>query len=381
MINGEISVRPEEFAAAVGWVAKWIQAKPAIPIQAGIAIEAGPGEITLTAYGENATARAKVSAESLSTATGRMIVSGRLLAALAATFGKRDPVTVTADGEGSVRLSAGRWSGTLPAFAEADWPTLPDALPEVGRVVGDDLATAVERVGAARGTDPKAGVMFMLMHLHFTGDRLELAATDRYRFALTSVPVDLAGNLPFDSLTPFAENMVEAAGAFAGPGHVTIGAEPGSLSLTGPRRQIVMRLGASDKPWPIDALHSYITSAMAQDGEVELAPDEIAMPLKRAGITGGRAGLARVRIEQDALLIGGAGEGVDGDEEVAVEYAGEKAEGFFNAGYFGAAFTSAPGRKVRIRFSTGGEQMRLPIIAYCEDDPHWRYITMPVRQL
>jgi DNA polymerase-3 subunit beta len=378
-IIGEISVRPEEFAAAVAWVAKWVTTKPVVPIQAGIAIEAADGEITLTAYSENATARAKVSAESLSTATGRSVVSGRLLAALAATFGKGKPVTIAA-ADGSVQLTAGKWTGRLPAMADQDWPTLATALPEIGRVNGDALAAAVERVGVARGTDPAAGPVFMLMHLGFGGEGLDLGATDRYRVAFTSVPFEYAGNLPFDRLTPFAENMVEAAGAFAGPGDVVLGADPGSLSLTGPRRQIVMRLGTVEGGWPVDAMTSYLTTGMAQPAEVEIDPAEIVMPLRRAGITSGKGALARIEIADGVLRLGGADdEGTDGDEEIGVDYAGERGHGYVNAKYFGDAFATAPGKVVRIKFSTG-DQLRLPVIAYCEDDPHWRYLTMPVRK-
>lgn len=378
-IIGETKVRPEELTAAVAWVAKWITAKPIVPIQAGIAIDVDGEQVTLTAYSENATARAVVRAEG--SGTGRAVVSGRLLAALAATFGKRDPVTISGD-DGGVHLSAGKWKGRMPVMAEQDWPTLAGALPEIGRCAGDELAAAVERVGVARGTDEKAGTVFLLMHVGFTADgRMEFGATDRYRVAMTSIGVELAGNLPFDRLTPFAENMTEAAGAFAGAEHVTIGADPGSMSLTSDKRQVVMRLGAVDGGWPVDIMRGYLARGMEQTGEIQLTPDEIAMPLRRAGITGGKAGLARVRIGAAVMAVGGADSesGSDGDDEIEVDYDGEAAEGHFNAKYLGDAFTSAPGKTVRIKFTPG--QMTMPIAASCDDDPHWRYITMPVRKL
>jgi DNA polymerase-3 subunit beta len=379
-IIGEISVRPEEFSAAVAWVAKWVTAKPVVPIQAGIAIEAGPNGLTLTAYGENATARAQVGAE-FSSAIGTSVVSGRLLAALAGTFGKREPVVITADGA-AVRMVVGKWTGQLPAMPEQDWPTLASSATEVGRCVGDDLAAAVERVGVARGTDPKAGSVFMLMHLGLGGEGLELGCTDRYRVAMTSIPFEYAGNLPFDQVTPFAEDMVEAAGAFAGPDPITVGADPGVMSLTGPRRQVVLRLGTTSDgtPWPVEVLRGYITTAMNQPAEVEVMPDEIAMPLKRAGITGGKSGLARIQIADGALTIGAAeDDGAAGDESISVEYTGEAGHGYLNARYFGDAFTSAPGKAVRLKFGTG-DQISKPVVAYCDTDPHWRYLTMPVRK-
>lgn len=379
-ITGEISVRPEEFAAAVAWVAKWVTAKPVVPIQAGIAIEAGPDGIALTAYSENVTARAKVAADGMTDASGTTVVSGRLLAALAATFGKGKAVALATSGS-ALHIASGKWKGTLPTMADQDWPTLPTALPEIGRCGGQVLADEVARIGVAAGTDPAAGAVFMLMHLGLGGDRLELGATDRYRVALTSIPFEYAGSLPFSQLTPFAEHMVEAAGAFAGPDHVTVGADPGALSLTNDRRQIVMRLGSVEGGWPATVMHGYIDKAMAQAADTEIKPEEIAMPLKRAGITGGKGALARVRISGGVMAIGGADDdsGADGDEEIEVDYDGPAGEGYFNTRYLGDAFATAPGKVTRIKFGTDG-QMRLPVLTFCDDDPHWRYITMPIRK-
>jgi DNA polymerase III sliding clamp (beta) subunit (PCNA family) len=69
-ITGDISVRPQAFAAAVAWAVKWIAGRPAAPIAAGVALDVADGTLSLTTYNETVTARATVAIEGLATGTG-----------------------------------------------------------------------------------------------------------------------------------------------------------------------------------------------------------------------------------------------------------------------------------------------------------------------
>lgn len=386
-ITGEITVAPRPFAAAVGWAAKWIAAKPVVPIHAGLSVEVAGDAVEIRATGENASAMARVGLDGLAAdGKGRAVVSGRLLAELAGTFAAGKPVTLRGTAKG-IELAAGRFTATLPAFAEEDFPALPGDLPPLGSVGGDALADAVRRVSVAAADDGTKGAMFILTHVGFGADgQLEFMATDRYRVAVTSVPWTANSSGPegfLASATPLSAVLADAAAAFAGPDLVTIGYDGRSLSLTNPARSLVMRLGdPGENGWPVDTMRRNIALADGYDGEVLLDPGELAMPLKRAALVRGKVGPVKLGLADGTLTIASADAELDqdGNEEIDVAWAGPPASVAFNPQYLAEALASAPGDKVRMRLQVA-EFTRRPVVLSCDDDPHWRHVIVPVIDL
>src|SRR3982750_2810865 len=144
MIKGSITVRPQAFAAAAKWAAKFIALKPAAPVQGGLLLEVDDSGLTVTAYSEHITARAYVPVEGAG--EGRVVVSGRLLAELAGTFPDKE-VTITGDEAAEqVTITVGRWRGTLPSMDLSEWPSLAEAPAAIGVVGGDALASLIAAV-------------------------------------------------------------------------------------------------------------------------------------------------------------------------------------------------------------------------------------------
>jgi DNA polymerase-3 subunit beta len=377
-ITGDISVKPQAFAAAVAWAVKWIAGRPAAPIAAGVALDVADGTLSLTTYNETVTARATVAIEGLSTGTGRAIVSGRLLADLAATFKAGKPVNISTGENGHVVLTVGRWTGTLPTFLESDWPSLPAEVAAVGTVAGDAFATAVGRVGVAVANDDTKGRVFTLMYVGFENGTLSLYATDRYRVAKTVLPWTAAGEIS-TSATPYGSMLIDAAGSFAGPDAVTIGLDGSAMSLTTATRSLTMRLGdPGENGWPAEVMDNNIALADAYDGLAVLTPAEVVLPLKRASIVRGKAGPVKLAFSEGTLTIASS-EGQleqDGNEEVDVPYDGKPGSMAFDPTYLVTALASVPGDTVEMRFQVA-EFTRRPVVLSAAGDPHWRHVIVP----
>ena len=140
------------------------------------------------------------------------MVSGRLLSDITRALPAK-PVEVGVEGS-RMLLSCGSAKFSLPAMPVEDYPTLP-TLPEETGVVGADLfAEAVGQVAIAAGKDDTLP-MLTGIRVEIVGDKVVLAATDRFRLAVreltwaTSAPdLDAAVLVPAKTLAEAAKSVV-----------------------------------------------------------------------------------------------------------------------------------------------------------------------------
>lgn len=377
-ISSQITVKPEQFRAAVGWAAKWIAGKPVVPVHAGLSLTVLGQQLRIGAFSENVTAHAVVDAGVIS-ADGphTAIVSGRLLDALVGACDAKKPITLSGNDDGTeITLTSGRFVATMPAMSEDDYPALPGALPAVATVSGAAFAEAVARVGVASGKeDAKAGVA-RAMRLGLNPDgTLELIASDSIRVATCSVRavvIDadaIGGGI---GATPLGATLIGAAASFDGPDDIEIGYDGNVLSLTSPTRSMTVRLLKVE--YPLEVFRGFFGIEQAETMTIE--PAELAGPLKRASIVRGKDGPVRVTVSAGTLAIAAAeAETRNGSAEpIDVDYAGDGIEMGFNPDFFADALHSAPGPKVTVGFTAP----RKPITVTCADDPTWRHILVPV---
>lgn len=375
-----ITLDAKEFAGAVSWAAKWIDSRAAMPVQRGLMLE-GTSDTTLTisAYSENATARAVVDLEPVvgEDASGRAVVSGRLLAELCGALGSVRTVTLHSEGD-AVVLTAGKFVATLPAMPDEDYPALPGELPALGTAVGDDLAAAVGRVAiAAKRDGDSAGDLAWSAMAFVFGESLELGATDRSRCAMTGIGWTSAME-PGSYLltTPIATVLLDAAGSFAGPGPVRIGSDGRLLSLTTPTRSLTVRTISIDGDgYPINALRTYFaaptTHTLVMDATAAV------LPLKRAKIVTGKGRVIQITIRPGEMWFGATeteGGGKSGDVIDIDGYDGEEFVVGLDPVLFGEALATASGTKVQIDFTLNP---RKGLILSCADEPNWRHLLMP----
>jgi DNA polymerase-3 subunit beta len=174
VIKGSLTAKPQVFAAAVGWAAKFVVAKPAKPVEAGIMLDAADGALTVISYSENVSTRAVVPVDG--DAQGRAVVSGRLLAALVGTLASK-PVTLEGDGDDHLKLTAGSFRGTLPTMGEDEYPDPPAVPAPIGTVAGQAFADMVHRVAVAASGDLTNRIALAGLHLSFVDDTVTALAT------------------------------------------------------------------------------------------------------------------------------------------------------------------------------------------------------------
>lgn len=383
-ITSEITVKPVEFAAAVGWTAKFVSTKPVVPVHGALVLDIDENMfLTISAFSENVMARAVVDTEGLDdgTPSGRAIVSGRLLDQLAGTFGGSKPVVISGSEDGkALILTSGRFVATLPLMDESEYPAMPAAPPVIGTVAGDRLAVAVAQARVAVHNDDDRGIALMCMHVEF-GPEIRIMGTDRYRAAKVDLIWRAGGGVhDLEPATPLGSLMGDAATAFAGPDTVEIGYDGNMLAFTSPTRTLAMRLidlhdDKGDLIWPAPQLAAGFEQERPHTITIDRA--EMAMPLKRAGIVRGKDGPVRVTIGNGELVIGAA-EGQtkrDSTDAIDVDYDGEPVVIGFNPDYLAEALKSAPGERVTLHFGDPRKHSTLT----CDADPAWRHILMPIR--
>ncbi|WP_157979611.1 DNA polymerase III subunit beta [Kribbella monticola] len=211
----------QEFATAVGWVAKGLPRHTGTPILLGLLLTAGPDGATIS--GTDQAVSARISLHCQIDAEGTCLVPGRILAEITKLL-PPGPVTLTADGH-RFAISCGDAVYSLPLLPLADYPATgsPAAEYELALEAGA-FAAAVEQVAVSAARDDVVPALTGI-NLNFSGDAVELASTDRYRLGIARVEVTEQAN-PYEVLVP-AKVLAELTRAFAGDGGRLL------LSLTG----------------------------------------------------------------------------------------------------------------------------------------------------
>ena len=172
-------VERDVLAEAVAWAARSLPARPPVPVLAGLLLVADEGKLSLSGFDYEVSAR--VEAEADIDEPGTVLVSGRLLADISRSLPNR-PVEISTDGV-RVIVVCGSSRFTLPTLPVDEYPALPQMPTVSGAVPGDVFAAAVVQVATAAGRDDTLPVLTGV-RVEIEGDRITLAATDRYRFAV-----------------------------------------------------------------------------------------------------------------------------------------------------------------------------------------------------
>ncbi len=170
-------------ANAVSWTARTLPTRPAVPVLAGIRIEAtSEGGLDLTTFDYEVSARSHISAEVET--PGVILVHGRLLTEISKSLPNR-PVEFSYDGS-KVNVTCGSSRFTLGAMQVEDYPGLPEMPEHAGSIDVDDFTKAVSQVTVAAGRDESLPLLTGVK-MEIRGEQLTLLATDRYRLALREI--------------------------------------------------------------------------------------------------------------------------------------------------------------------------------------------------
>lgn len=340
----------EDFADAVAWVARSLPTRPpSNPVLAGVLITGSDNGLTIAGFDFDVSAEVQVPAEIAS--AGTVLVSGRLLSDITRALPAK-PVEVSVDGS-RMLLNCGSAKFSLPAMPVEDYPALP-ALPEETGVVAADLFTeAVGQVAVAAGRDDTLP-MLTGIRVEISGDKVVLAATDRFRLAVreltwsTATPdIDAAVLVPAKTLAEGAKSVASGADVHLALG---TGASVGEERLLGIRsggRRSTTRLLDTEFPKYRQLLPAEHT-AVATIGVAELIE-----AIKRVALVADRGAQVRMEFGPDSLRLSAGADGVGlAEEDLDVEFAGEPLTIAFNPTYLTDGLGSLHSDRVTFGFTT-----------------------------
>lgn len=372
-------VERDVLADAVAWTARTLPTRPSVPVLAGILLDAGEtdGRQRLRLSGFDYEVSAQVSVDIETEEAGQTLVSGRLLAEITRNLPPQT-VEISTDGP-KVVVTCGSAKFTLNTMPVEDYPSLPE-MPGVSGTIGSDVfAAAVSQVAVAAGRDDTLP-MLTGIRVEIEGEKITLAATDRYRLAvrelgwkpenpdLSAVALVPAKTLhdTAKSLTSGAEVAIALSGSDTGEG---------MMGFEGGGRRTTTRLLDGEFP-KYRALLPDTFNTVA-----EVSRSEFVEAVKRVSLVAERNTPLRLAFSQGALVLeAGTGEDAQAVETLEAELDGEDIQIAFNSGFLLDGLGAIGTDVARLHFTTSTKPAILTGKPAEEgSSPEYRYLIMPVR--
>jgi DNA polymerase-3 subunit beta len=252
---------------------------------------------------------------------------------------------------------------------DEDYPRLPDMPTTAGTISSSVFARAVAQVAVAAGKDDTLP-MLTGVRMEISGDRVTLAATDRYRLAVRELTWSPANPGAADAqvLVP-ARTLADAARSLTGDSEITIalsttGSGEGIIGFSGTGRRTTTRLlDAQFPPYRTLLPTEFSVTAEAPVGVLTEA-------VKRVALVADRGNPVRLDFAEGGLTLsaGGDDEG-KAEENLEVDYDGEPIA--IEAPTARLLFTT-PTKPAVIRPAAGPS-------ATTGEAPEYTYLIMPVR--
>ncbi len=367
-------VAREDLADAVAWVAKSLPSRPPVPVLGGILLEVQGSTLVVAGFDYEVSTRAEVSVDADS--AGRVLVSGRLLAEITRALPSSKPVELQTDGS-RVVITGGSARFTLPTMPVEDYPPLPAMPAASGKVDAAAFAEAVVQTAVAAGRDDTLP-MLTGVRVEIEGEKLTLAATDRFRLAVRELSwTPDAPDMSTAVLVP-ARTLADAAKSLGGSHEVIVGLGDGLLGLQAGGRRTTVRLLDVEFVKYRSLLPSEHTTT------VDVPVGELGEAIKRVALVTDRGHHLRMQVTDGVLTLTAGGD----DEGRAEEALGVEADGAelliaFNPSYLLDGLGVLHADTVRLAFTTPSRPaLLLPLVTKDDEqavDPAYRYLVMPAR--
>ncbi|MFJ3200303.1 DNA polymerase III subunit beta [Streptomyces sp. NPDC086989] len=372
----KIRVERDVLAEAVAWAARSLPARPPVPVLAGLLLKAEEGTLSLSGFDYEVSARVSVEADVEE--DGTVLVSGRLLADICRALPNR-PVEISTDGvRATVVCGSSRF--TLHTLPVEEYPALPQMPTATGTVPGEVFASAAAQVAIAAGRDDTLPVLTGV-RIEIEGDRVTLASTDRYRFAVREFlwkPENPDASAV--ALVP-AKTLLDTAKSLTSGDTVTLalsgsGAGEGLIGFEGAGRRTTTRLLEGDLP----KYRTLFPTEFNSVAVIETAP--FVEAVKRVALVAERNTPVRLSFEQGVLIL----EAGSSDDAQAVERVDAKLEGddisiAFNPTFLLDGLSAIDSPAAQLSFTTSTKPALLsgrPAVD-AEADEAYKYLIMPVR--
>jgi DNA polymerase-3 subunit beta len=378
----ELRVERDALADAVGWTARSLPARPPMQVLLGLLLEVGDDGLEISGFDYEVSSRVRIDA--IATEPGRLLVPGRLLAEIVRALPAL-PVELRLEGT-RVVLTCGAARFTLPTLPVEDYPPLPPMPVPAGSLESDVFGAAVAQVALAAGRDDTLPVLTGV-RLEIEGENLTLAATDRYRLAVRTLPWKPATpDVSVTALVP-ARTLADTAKALtAGPEVVlalsAAGAGEGMIGFEGSGRRTTSRLLDGEFP----KYRSLLPSESSAIAEVQTAP--FVEAVKRVSLVAARNAPVRLAFSGDGVVLeAGGADDAQASEQLKCGWEGDTSGGpfqiAFNPAYLLDGLSAVDSDTTTLSF-TGptrpavltGKRAETPVAGVPAD---YRYLLMPVR--
>jgi len=339
----------DDFADAVAWVARSLPSRPTVPVLAGVLLTGSDDGLTISSFDYEVSAEVQIPAEIA--APGTVLVSGRLLSEITRALPNK-PVDLSVEGT-RVSLTCGSARFSLPTMAVEDYPALPELPAETGSVPADLFAEAIGQVAVAAGRDDTLP-MLTGIRVEISGDRMVLAATDRFRLAVreltwtTKTPdVEAAVLVPAKTLAEAAKTGLDGSEVQLALGAGPSVGQDGLLGIRSEGKRSTTRLLDAEFPKFRQLLPTEHT-AMATIGVGELTE-----AITRVALVADRGAQVRMEFADDVLhLSAGADDVGRAEEDLPVSFSGEPLTIAFNPGYLTDGLGALHSERVTFGFTT-----------------------------
>ncbi len=379
----ELRVERDALADAVLWGARSLPARPPMQVLLGLLLEAGPGSLAVSGFDYEMSSRTVVDAAV--DVEGLALVPGRLLADIVRSLPAL-PVELRLE-QGRVVLTCGPARFTLPTMQAEDYPALPGMPEPAGALESDVFAAAVAQVAVAAGrvdTLPQlTGV-----RVEIDGDQLTLAATDRYRLAVRTLPWrPTDSGLSTTALVP-AKTLADTAKALTGGAEVTLALTSaavgeGMIGFEGGGRRTTTRLIDGEFP----KYRALLPDSAAAAAEVATGPFvEAVRRVQLVSVVAARnAPVVRLSFSPDGVVLEAGGQDdAQASERLECGWEGEPMSIAFNPSYLLDGLTAVDSDTTTLSFTAPSR----PAVLTGKREPDggsaaapaaYRYLLMPVR--
>jgi len=371
----ELRVERDALVDAVGWTARSLPTRPPMQVLLGLLLETSQDGLSMSGFDYEVSSQITVHATVGE--PGRVLVPGRLLADIARSL-PAQPVDLRLEGS-RVVLTCGAARFTLPTMAVEDYPSLPTMPTAAGKLESDVFGAAVAQVALAAGRDDTLPVLTGV-RVEIEGDQVTLAATDRYRLAVRTLPwKPEQPGMSATALVP-ARTLADTAKALTSGPEVTLalssgGAGEGMIGFEGGGRRTTSRLLEGEFPKYRSLLPSESTSV----AEVTTAP--FVEAVKRVALVAARNAPVRLAFSADGVVLEAGGQDdAQASERIECGWEGEEMSIAFNPQYLLDGLGAVDSDTTTLSFTASTRPAVLTGKRHADgaaDD--YRYLLMPVR--
>ncbi|MGW1596963.1 DNA polymerase III subunit beta [Streptomyces sp. NPDC002343] len=367
----KLTIDHADLAAAVSYAARSLPARPPAPVLAGLLLDATGNRLRVSAFDYEVSA--DTTAPATVTENGRALLSGRLLADIVSTI--RGDVHLERTGT-RLMLRAGSARFNLPLLPLEEYPALPEPGATAGTLAGPAFAEAVAQVASAVSKDESLPALtgIGLSHNSQAGT-LTLYATDRYRFAVRTLPWKHADLADTSTVIP-GRALIDAAKATADDTTVDLALPTGSSGLFTLRsEQTTTTIRALEGELPqYDAL---FPTEFAHTATVEIAALKAAAQ-RVALVSTKKDAPIKLTFTADSLVLeGGTDDDAQAVDNVDTSLTGDELTIAFNPAFLLDGLNALTAESVQFDITSPTKPAVLR--GHGSDDQALRYLLMPIR--